>query len=69
MTESFFCAQLVAATYQHLQLLPAGNPIPPNGYAPANFDDQPRPLQLAPGVKLAAGVPVMLGPQAKKSAG
>lgn len=61
VTESYFCAQLVAATYQQLALLPTT--IPPNGYAPANFDDEPKPLTLNPGVKLGAPQPVILGPQ------
>ena len=44
----FFCAQLVAETYMQLGLLPTA-PLPANGYAPANFDDEPRPLILTGG--------------------
>ncbi len=46
----YFCAQLVAATYMTLGLL-SSTPLPANGYAPANFDDQPQPIVLQ-GAKL-----------------
>ncbi len=48
---SFFCAQLVAQTYIELGLLPA-TPLPANGYAPANFDDQGMNLPLLDGVRM-----------------
>jgi len=41
----YFCAQLIADTYMQLGLL-SKTPLPPNGYAPANFDDQPTPMKL-----------------------
>ena len=67
----YYCAQLVAATYMACGLLPvpAVHPgtapsvtdpkiLPPNGYTPADFMDQPKPLVLLPGHILAAPVPV-----------
>lgn len=45
ITKYYFCAQLVADTYMHLGLLDT-TPLPPNGYAPSNFDDQPKPIKL-----------------------
>jgi len=45
ISKYYFCAQLVAATYMYLGLLDT-TPLPPNGYAPSNFDDQPTPIKL-----------------------
>ncbi len=52
---SFFCAQLAAQSYMALGLLPFG-PFPSNGYDPGNFNDQPTPLKLLQGARLAAPV-------------
>ncbi len=67
----YYCAQLAAATYMACGLLPvpAIHPgaaptvtdpkiLPPNGYTPADFMDQPKPLTILPGHTLAAPVPV-----------
>ena len=45
VTGYYFCSQLVADTYMHVGLLDR-TPIPPNGYAPSNFEDQPTPIKL-----------------------
>jgi hypothetical protein len=45
ITKHYFCAQLIAATYMHLGLLDT-TPLPPNGYTPSDFDDQPKPMKL-----------------------
>jgi len=47
----YFCAQLIADTYMQLGLL-SKTPLPPNGYAPSNFDDQPTPMKLLGSAKL-----------------
>lgn len=59
----FYCAQLVAATYMVAGLLPSPAPppctnLPPNGYTPANFLDQPHPLVLQNGASLSVPITV-----------
>jgi len=69
-TGYFYCAQLVAATYMACDLLPTpparpgvvlntgSGILPANGYTPADFMDQPKPLKLFPGYTIAAPVNV-----------
>ena len=52
-----FCAQLAALTYMNAGLLPSA-PLPANGYTPAEFMDQPVPLQLLGGASLTAPITV-----------
>jgi hypothetical protein len=62
----FFCAQLAALTYMQLGLLPTA-PLPANGYAPANFNDEPVPLVLTNGTLGMVTSILWDGPGARQS--
>ena len=55
----FFCSELVAATYQRMNLLPSTPPA--NEYAPASFSMRNKSLELLEGAKLSEEILVVWG--------